>query len=384
MKTLLFVLSLITTLSGNAQEVTSNSQFILTGIVNNRDTGFIVLNYYNDILGKLIRDTAWLKNGKFKFEGETSTPTRASLKGKKKMIDFEVANQVYIFLEPGTLHIELTENDYRHAKMTGSFTQKEYDLFHRQIDSIDLKYNSILNQLTDAKYAYQNAKTNTEKEIALQMQSELAEKLSPRGNEIIHDDISFVLSHPDSYVSPFVLFIPANELPVDSAMVIFNVLTPRIKNSMSGKYLGNLLRKRKQNSISKIAHDFKTKEANGKIFSLTQLKGKFVLIDFWASWCVPCLAEIPDIKKLYYRYKSRGFDIVAISLDKDTLSWTKAIQKENIAQWHNVLANDEIAKYYPNVTNPIPSGILIDPQGKIIWKSTEEKRIGEALYEVMK
>lgn len=382
MKILFLMMCNIFAIFGMSQ-TEGNKQFVLTGVVHGRDTGFIVLRYTN-ILGKWVSDTTYLQNGKFIFEGKINEPTRAIVSGKRKIIDFDEVNYVNIFLEPDTQHIDLTENDYIHAKVTGSFTQQEFDTFNIQIDSINAKYKIPLQQLIAAKNAHQNAKSAEEKEKALQQESKISEKLKPRSDEIIREDISFLIRHHDSYVSPIILYTPANVLPVDSAITLFHTLSPRIQNSINGKYIADLLRKKEQNTVGKTPYDFNTRDINGHDVSLSKFRGRYLFIDFWASWCAPCVAEIPNIKKLYEQYHVKGFDVLSISIDKDSVAWRKAVTKERISNWQNIRANEEIANNYPNVNNPIPSGMLIGPNGKIIWKSGEDETLGEMLKRIIK
>ncbi|KAA9038537.1 AhpC/TSA family protein [Ginsengibacter hankyongi] len=360
-----------------------NKQFILTGVVHGRDTGFIVLRYINKS-NRWIFDSTYLQNGRFRFEGKINEPTSAVISGKKKIIDFDEVNYVNIFLEPDSQHIELTENDYIHAKVIGSAAQNELDTFNLKIDSINAKYKIPLQQLTAAKYAYQKAQNEKEKENALQKEKEISGKLNPRYDEVINEDISFLLHHPDSYVSPFIFYAPANILPIDSAITLFHTLSPRIQNSISGKYIADLLRKKEQNTVGKTPYDFNTRDINGHDVSLSKFRGRYLLIDFWASWCAPCVAEIPNIKKLYEQYHVKRFDVLSISIDKDSVAWRKAVTRERISNWQNIRANEEIANNYPNVNNPIPSGMLIGPNGKIIWKSGGDETLGERLKRMIK
>lgn len=382
MKILFFLIGCIFSITGAAQSPVSK-QFELIGKVNGRDTGSIVLKY-TDAIGKWIMDTTCLKEGNFKFAGKISEPTMANIVGKKKIIDFEEVNFVSIFLEPGMQHVELKENNYVRAKFTGSFSQQQMDTLKNQFDSIDAKYKKTFDQLNKAKYEYEDAKTEIEKEKALKKQSDLSPELELRGDEIFHADVAFVLGHPDSYVSPFIFYTPANELPVDSSKAIFKTFTQRIQNSRNGKFITDLLKKREENSISKAAYNFKVEDINGKELILSRFRGKYVLLDFWASWCVPCIKEIPYTKKVYDKYHSKGFEVLTISIDKDTLSWRKAVERQGIKMWYNVLVNDEIAMNYPNVVNPIPSSMLISPEGKIIWKSGGDEGLDVILQKLIR
>lgn len=355
----------------------------MDGTIHGRDTGYIILAY-KDYLGKWTKDTTYLKKGKFRFQGKIGEPTLAVIEGKSKIIDFNEVNSVELYIDSGQQKIELVENDYEYAKVSGSFTQKQFDTFLINVNSIKARYQGTINELTKTKYEYEAAKTEKDKNIALNKEGEIEEKLIPLQEETLREDLRFVLQHPDSYASPSILFPLTNQLPVDSAETLFNILTPRIRSSISGKYIAELLRKRKQNSIGHIPYNFKTIDFNGKETSLSQFDKKYILLDFWASWCVPCRKEIPGLKELYAQYHSRGFEIITISIDRDSAKWRKAVSEEIIYNWHNVLVNKEIDANYENVHEPIPSQILIGPDRKIVWKSNSEDTINDALRRLLK
>jgi len=94
-----------------------------------------------------------------------------------------------------------------------------------------------------------------------------------------------------------------------------------------------------------------------------------VIINFWATYCVPCIKEIPELKILHNKYASKGFAIITISIDADKQNWIDAVKKYQLEKFRNVLANDEIHQKYSNTKQPIPSMLLINRQGIIIWNS---------------
>jgi thiol-disulfide isomerase/thioredoxin len=123
--------------------------------------------------------------------------------------------------------------------------------------------------------------------------------------------------------------------------------------------------------LNDIAPEIILKSTNGKSISLSKLRGKMVLIDFWASWCGPCRNESPNVVEAYKKYKNRkftngnGFEILSVSLDKDENAWKKAIKDDKLA-WknHGIDKNGKAASDYG--VSSIPSGFLIDGEGKIL------------------
>jgi peroxiredoxin len=122
-------------------------------------------------------------------------------------------------------------------------------------------------------------------------------------------------------------------------------------------------------------------DLKGKNISLSSLKGKVVLIDFWASWCKPCRKTIPTLKKVYTQYKAKGFEIYGISLDTDAASWKDAVKQDGII-WLQVLdANGETAGVW-NV-NYIPNTFLLDKTGKIVAVNPSEEELQKHLQELL-
>jgi peroxiredoxin len=134
--------------------------------------------------------------------------------------------------------------------------------------------------------------------------------------------------------------------------------------------------------INDFAADFTQKDTFGKDVKVSDFKGNYILIDFWASWCAPCRSEIPDFIKVYENYHSKGFQILGVSLDKKKEMWFGAIQKDKIP-WKNVSDlkgwTSSAARTYKIVS--LPNNILIDPSGKIIAKNLDSEMLNLKLKE---
>lgn len=136
-----------------------------------------------------------------------------------------------------------------------------------------------------------------------------------------------------------------------------------------------------QPEVGKQASEINLPDQKGKNISLASLKGKVVLIDFWASWCVPCRKTIPSLKKIYSKYKSKGFEIYGISLDTDEYSWKKAVFEEGI-KWMQVLDKTGDTAAVWNV-NYIPNTFLLDKTGKILAINPTDEELQKQLQKLL-
>lgn len=163
----------------------------------------------------------------------------------------------------------------------------------------------------------------------------------------------------------------------DTYESVFNNFSTKIKETDEGKEFSERLKNFKQSKIGSIAPEFTVKDTNGDTLSLNDFRNKkYILIDFWASWCGPCREELPYIKDLYKKCNQKGFEIISVSRDVDLTKWKSAISKEGIEIWRqiSIVENDSsIEKKY--FVFGIPHKVLIDRNGIIIgkWKGSGDK-----------
>ncbi|RYZ85673.1 MAG: TlpA family protein disulfide reductase [Proteobacteria bacterium] len=176
----------------------------------------------------------------------------------------------------------------------------------------------------------------------------------------------------------------------DEYEAVYAALTPEIKNSEHGIEFKAKLDRFKASKVGSVAPSIVGKDKDGVPFSLSDLRGKYLLVDFWASWCAPCREELSYIKVLYETYNARGFEVLSVTLDENPDAWTKAIDKEKIGNWKHfsIPQNNSDAKtnYF---VNGIPHKVLIDPNGVIVgkWKGggrRNKQQLEQQLHEIFK
>lgn len=189
-----------------------------------------------------------------------------------------------------------------------------------------------------------------------------------------------IKEYPDSYVSLDMLEIFAGVIQPDIFEPMYKGLSKRMQNVPKAVIWKQRLEEAKKLDVGKPSIDFTLNDTAGKPVSLSSYKDKYVLIDFWASWCAPCRASFPELIATYNRFKSKRFEILGVSLDNNRELWLKAIETDQLP-WTQVSdlkgASSDVAKLY-NVTQ-IPQSLLIDPNGVIVGRNLTGKNLDDKL-----
>ncbi|SEW34498.1 Thiol-disulfide isomerase or thioredoxin [Chitinophaga sp. YR573] len=201
------------------------------------------------------------------------------------------------------------------------------------------------------------------------------DKFGPYNNRVQDLTLQFIATHPDSYVSARKLIYFVNALPLDSVQHLYNSLSPVIRNSEYGMAVAKEIQKVISGLPGSVAPGFSTVDINNKPLQLSAFRGSYVLLDFWASWCVPCRHGNPHLIALFNQYSSKGFTIIGIAdNDKQPQEWRKAVAKDKIGIWHHVLRGMNMKKIDLNDRygiRSLPTKILIDRNGVIIGRYGE-------------
>lgn len=320
----------------------------------------ILLSYVNQD-GKSVKDSALVKDGKFTISGTTAFGNKAYLTLMPVKREPKARNTDYVdfYLEKGNYKV-VGKDSLSNASITGTKVQSDYLEYNAQTANLLAQFKEISARF--AKVYYAKVKdTVTIKAIQAEAR--------PVHAKIEAALDSFIFSHPDSYVTADLILV--NRMMVIDVVKFepyYNALSKRVLSSFAGKKITDKYLKAKQFAVGKVI-DFILPDAKGNEFKLSSLKGKYVLVDFWASWCVPCRAENPYLLKAYAELKDKNFEIVGVSLDDKRANWLKAVEIDKLP-WTQV---SDVKGFQTEVAvrfgiTAIPQNVLLNPEGKVIAK----------------
>jgi peroxiredoxin len=281
-----------------------------------------------------------------------------------------------LFVENHPITVELPADAQQAPTVKGSAAQDEYATYDKQWKAITMKAGPIYEMLKQATPA--GAKEATP-EARKEGDARFA-ALSAESKQIAE---AYVRAHPNSVVAASVVQWRFVDFPdYDEASKLYKQLGPVAKASEPGRSVSKFMTTYDKTAIG-TKPDFAQADVNGKQVKLSDLRGKYVLVDFWASWCGPCRAENPNVVAMYNKYHGQGFEVLGVSLDGKKEPWVKAIETDGLAWtqlsdlqgWKNA-----VAVQYGIAA--VPQNFLVDPQGKVIAKNLRGEELQAKLAQL--
>lgn len=338
-----------------------------------------------------VTDSAAIKDGEFTLTGLAMSPVSASLfidyKGggfasyvAKNFPDggpSKTADLLNFYIEKGTINITSPDSAAK-AEVSGTPSNEDNKTLKAGLKTIMAKAQRLMAEAQTAtptqqqSPAFQNSMQAKFKVIQAEQKTFLK---------------SFITQNPNSYLSLLALTSVAGPAPdVSEVEPLYDLLSPELKGTEQAIQIKGAMDGLKLTAIGAMAPDFIQNDVNGLPVRLSSFKGKYVLLDFWASWCGPCRQENPNVVRTYNKYKNKNFTILGVSLDRESgkAAWLAAIKSDGLA-WTQV----SDLKYWNNLAatvygvQSIPQNFLIDPTGKIIAKGLRgddlDNKLGELL-----
>ncbi|HEX2533285.1 MAG TPA: TlpA disulfide reductase family protein [Chitinophagaceae bacterium] len=314
-------------------------------------------------------DSADVVDGEFTFTGKVDEPVPAMIFTR----DYRVRFDLYIDNHAIGITGDVQDPGAPVVEITGPGVTAEFVAFNKTIMDNRAKVIGLFTEANSALAAKDSAK---------------ATALQAEGNRLYAVEFAlrkdYIRAHPASYISGYELYAFSNVKNVKEAQALYDGLDERIRNSAQGVALSERLNLLGRVQVGESALAFVQQDLKGKKVGLGAYKGKYVLVEFWASWCGPCRAENPNLLQAYQKFRGKGFSILSVSLDNNRDAWLGAVKKDGLP-WTQVSDlkgwNNAVAVQYG--IKAIPANFLVGPDGKIVALDLRGEALQQKLAELL-
>ena len=356
MKKLLFLSILILSSCSN------NSDFKLSASSDISDGEMVYLVQYKENI-PVLKDSVSVVKGNFTFSDSILVPEMHYIFFKN------IKGNIPVILEPGNINITVYKDSLRSTKINGTKSNDDFKIYIDESSSLINELNNIQNEINYNIALNDSLLTDDLEKQFINMRKKLTDY-----------EFDFMKNKNDSYISALILqrMVFERSIDYDKADSILNTFDESLSLTSPFTAVEKIIENYKLSNteapiVGSYAPKFSGPGIDGEVISLDGIKSKYILIDFWASWCAPCRVENPGLAELLNVYSSDDFSILGVSLDMNLESWKKAIETDGIQSWVHIsnlkYFNDPIAKLYDISKEGIPSSFLLNPERKIIARN---------------